>query len=93
MSIEKFWQWGITIVLGIFLLLCIPPIFKLHYFCQLGDVNSDGSVDPLDSGYILARYGSKDMSADLNKDHKIDQDDSFKINKLIPTCSKLNNNL
>ena len=44
-----------------------PPIFPPCEPCA-GDANSDGTVDPLDSGFVLARFGCEVGEGDPNCD-------------------------
>jgi hypothetical protein len=72
---------------------CVPPPPPTCDVWQCdGDANGDGVVDPLDSGYILARFGldpcDEGCSADVNCDGVIDPLDSGYSLARFGTCDE-----
>ena len=74
----------------------VPDKFKQTLieppFCE-GDANGDGTVDPLDSGYVLARFGcpvgtgdADCDAADVNGDGAVDPLDSGFVLARFGTC-------
>ena len=70
----------------------VPPCCDSPALCD-GDVNGDGLVDPLDSGFILARFGldasdPDNCQADANCDGLIDPLDSGYVLARFGVCNE-----